>query len=189
MARILVRPLVPSAVTPNHITTLRLVVGITAAGAAAVGSDGWRQGAAGLFLASMLLDRADGELARLSNRKSAFGHKYDLVSDAVVNALIFMGLGTGLRESTLWTVLMGVVAGIAVAAILWLVMRAEKTAGTRAAELGHVAGLDPDDSMLIVPLSMALGFSTPLLYAATVGAPLFAIFFFWRFRYYLGSHQ
>lgn len=181
------QPLVHSMVTPNHITTLRLMIGIAAGCAAAIGSEGWRRGAAGLFLASLFLDRADGELARLSNRKSTFGHRYDLVADAIVNALIFIGLGIGLRGGTvgLWTVPMGVVAGTAVAAILWLVVRAERLAGARAAELSNLAGFDLDDGMLIIPLLVVLGFSTHLLYTATVGAPLFALFFFWRFRCYL----
>ena len=187
IARSLVQPLAHSTVTPNHITTLRLMTGVAASGAAAIGSESWRRGAAGLFLASLLLDRADGELARLSNRKSAFGHRYDLVSDAIVNAFIFVGLGIGLRGGTagLWTVPMGIIAGTAVAAILWLVVRAERLAGARAAELGDLAGFDLDDSMLAIPLLVILGLSTHLLYTAAVAAPLFAIFFFWRFRCYL----
>ena len=187
IARSLVQPLAHSIVTPNHITTLRLIIGTAAACAAAIGSEGWRRGAAGLFLASLLLDRADGELARLSNRKSTFGHRYDLISDAIVNSLIFVGLGIGLRGSAvgLWTIPMGVVAGTAIGAILWLVVRAERLAGARAAELSNVAGFDLDDGMLIIPLLVITGFSIYLLYTATIGAPLFAIFFFWRFRSYL----
>ncbi|KAF0138340.1 MAG: putative CDP-alcohol phosphatidyltransferase [Rhodospirillaceae bacterium] len=187
IARVLVRPLVASPVTPNHVTTLRLVMGVAAAGAAAEGSEGWRQVGAGLFLVSMLLDRADGELARLSGRKSAFGHKYDLVSDSIANALIFIGLGIGLRDNVPGAVPMGTVAGFAVAAILWLVMRVENIAGRRAAELGGRAGFDPDDGMLVVPVLMGVGGGTPLLYAAAVGAALFAVFFFWRFHRYLGT--
>lgn len=186
IARLLVRPLVATCVTPNHITTLRLAVGLAAAGAAAIGSEDWRQWAAGLFLVSMILDRADGELARLSGRKSAFGHKYDLVSDAATNALMFVGLGIGLRNSVtgLWTVPMGIVAGVAVVAILWLVMRTEEIAGARSAELSSIAGFDPDDGMLAVPALIGVGLSVPLLYAAAVGTPLFAVFFFWWFRRY-----
>ncbi|KAF0112786.1 MAG: CDP-alcohol phosphatidyltransferase [Rhodospirillaceae bacterium] len=185
IAREMVRPLVGSSVTSNHVTTLRLVVGVGAAAAAAY--ENGRELAAGLFLVSMILDRADGELARLSERKSAFGHKYDLVSDTVTNALIFIGLGIGLRNGVAGAVAMGIVAGVSVAAILWLVMRVENVAGARAAELGSRAGFDPDDGMLAVPLLMGLGGSVPLLYAAAVGAPVFAVFFFWRFRRYLGT--
>ena len=49
------RPLVDTPVTPNQITTLRLAVGLGAAGAFAVGEPSWTYGGAAAFLASMLL--------------------------------------------------------------------------------------------------------------------------------------
>ena len=68
-------------------------------------------------------------------------------------------------------------AGVAVAAIFWLVMRIEAVEGEGAAELPSVAGFDIDDSLFIVPVAVWLGGSVPLLVAATIGAPAFAIFF------------
>jgi phosphatidylglycerophosphate synthase len=132
----------------------------------------------------MLLDRADGDLARMTGRTSPRGHVYDLISDAASNALIFLGLGAALRHGPfgLWSIPMGAVAGLAVAMILWAVMRVEEAEGARAAELGGIAGFDPDDAMLIVPVSIWLGGSTALLVAAAIGAPLFAGFFAWKFR-------
>lgn len=191
IARVLVQPLVSSSVTPNHITTLRLLTGIAAAGAAAIGRESWRQVAAVLFFVSIILDRTDGELARLSDQSSTFGHKYDLLSDTLVNALIFIGLGIGLRNSILglWAVPMGIVAGLSVTAILEVVMRTESTAGIRAAELGSVAGFDPDDGMLAVPILIWAGLAVLLLSLATVCTPLFAAFFLWRFRRYFMRHS
>ncbi|MGF1608896.1 MAG: CDP-alcohol phosphatidyltransferase family protein [Kiloniellales bacterium] len=177
IARVAVRPLVQSDITPNQVTTLRLGAGIAAAGAFALGNGTALAWGAGIFVVSMVLDRADGELARLSGKTSAWGHKYDLVSDAVCNALAFVGLGIGLRDSSLglWALPMGLDAGLAIALILWLIIKMERAGGERAGELPGLAGFDADDAMLLVPLAIWLGLAQGLLIAAAVGAPLFAL--------------
>jgi phosphatidylglycerophosphate synthase len=169
------------------LTTLRLVAGIGAALAFASGDQVVLYWGCGLFVFSMLLDRADGILARLGGRTSRWGHRYDLIADSLSNALAFFGIGIGLRggDLGLWAVPMGLAAGISVTAILWLVMRAEEREGQRAAEISGKGGFDPDDAMLFVPAAMALGWGHGLLIAASVAAPCFAIFFFWKFRRHL----
>ena len=182
-----VRPLAKTAITPNQITTARLVTGLSAAGLMAVDAPLWQYTACGIFILSLILDRADGILARITGKTSASGHFYDLVADSLSNSLFFVGIGVGLRNSALgqWAILLGVLAGAAVAAVLWLVMRAEESEGHRAAELGSAAGFDPDDAMLFIPIAILMGWSEQLLIAASIGAPLFAAFFFWRFRRHL----
>jgi archaetidylinositol phosphate synthase len=182
--RILVRPLVRTPITPNHLTSLRLLCGIGAAGAFALGTPEWQKIGAIIFLVSMVLDRADGELARLSGKTSPGGHTYDLVSDALSNGLAFVGLGVGYIGTALgfWAGGLGFLAGGAVATILLMVMRAEASHGSRSAELQGAAGFDPDDAIIVVPIAVLLGGGEILLISAAVGAPLFAGFFFWRFR-------
>jgi archaetidylinositol phosphate synthase len=182
--RALVRPLVKTAVTPNHLTTLRLAFGIGAAAAFAAGTRDWQVIGAGIFVVSMVLDRADGELARQSGKTSSWGHAYDLFSDSFCNAIAFVGIGIGLMNGPLggWAVLMGLLAGGAIASILLMVVRVEALAGARAAELSGGAGFDPDDAMLVVPVVIWLDATQGLLYAAAIGAPTFAIFFYLRFR-------
>lgn len=186
------RPLARTRVQPNHLTTLRLVGGIAAAACFAIGSSGWWGAGAAAFVVSMLLDRADGDLARLTGRTSPFGHRYDLISDAASNALAFAGIGIGLRESALlggWAVPLGLLAGLAVATVLWAVMRLEEGQGARAGELRGVAGFDPDDAMLAVPAAVLLGWTEGLLIAAAIGAPAFALFFLWLFRRQLRAER
>ena len=96
VVRVAVRPLVATPITPNQLTTLRLLVGIAAAFAFAQPSQLWLDLGALIFLISFFLDRADGELARLSGRTSPGGHAYDLISDAFCNAVAFAALGIGL---------------------------------------------------------------------------------------------
>lgn len=187
VARLGVRPLIDSPVTPNHLTTLRLGCGAGAAALVASGDGALTAWGAGVFLFSMVLDRADGELARLSGKTSPWGHKYDLIADSLSNALIFVGLGIGLRDGFfgLAAIPLGFLAGGAVAAILWLVMRAEALQGARAAEIQGSGGFDPDDGMLAIPILIWLGLSQLLLALAAIGAPAFAIFFFLKFRKFL----
>ena len=184
IVRVGVRPLVDTPVSPNHVTTLRLATGLAATAAFAVGDPAWRAWGGALFVVSVLLDRADGELARLADKRSPWGHKYDLVADSVCNAIVFPGIGVGLRDGSLggWAALMGLGAGVAVAAILWLTLRLEARDGARAAELGSAAGFDADDAILVVPLLVWAGWSEALIVASGIGAPAFALFMLVKFR-------
>jgi phosphatidylglycerophosphate synthase len=180
----IVRPVVGTRVEPNHLTTLRLATGIAAAGAFAVGETPWPELGGGVFLLSMLLDRADGDLARMTGKTTPGGHTYDLIVDAVANAVAFLGLGFGLRSGGYGpaAALMGLAAGAAVLGVLWLTLRVERAAGQRAAEPKGLAGFDADDLMLAVPLAAWLDWREPVLLGAAVGAPLFLVSFAWRFR-------
>lgn len=157
---------------------------MAAAGAFAQGDDAWSAWGAGLFLVSMALDRADGELARLTGKTSAAGHRYDLLSDTVANALAFLGLGVGLWGAPFgaWAPVMGLCAGVAIAAILLMILRLESQFGQRAGELDPVAGFDADDAMVLVPLAVWADVTEWLLVASAIGAPLFALAMLWKFR-------
>ncbi|PPR57753.1 MAG: hypothetical protein CFH07_01351 [Alphaproteobacteria bacterium MarineAlpha3_Bin6] len=171
-------------ITPNHLTTARLGTGLAAAAMYSIGQDFWTYFASGAFVLSIILDRADGALARLSSKTSLWGHKYDLLSDAICNSLMFVGIGIGLRESDLglWAVPLGILAGLSVAAILFLVILAEGHNGIRAAELKGTKGIDPDDAILLVPVAMVIGWGYYLIVAAAIGALFFSLFFYWKFR-------
>ena len=100
LARWLVTPLAASRVTPNHLTTVRLAVGLAGAAAFTRGTYGWCNIAALLVIVSNFLDHTDGELARLSGKTSRVGHVYDLASDAAVTILLFVAMGVGVGMST-----------------------------------------------------------------------------------------
>jgi hypothetical protein len=82
----------------------------------------------------------------------------------------------------LLSVSMGLVAGVSVAAILWLVMRIEELKGARAAELPSAAGFDVDDAVLLIPVFIWLGQAEGLLAAAFFITPLVALFFLGLYR-------
>lgn len=179
LARRLVAPLAVSRVTPNHLTTLRLAVGLAGAAAFTPGTYGWSNVAALLMILSNFLDHTDGELARLSGKTSRVGHVYDLASDATVTILLFVAMGVGIATSAdnllgLPPPILGAVAGAAVALIFYLRMRIEEMAGKAATRQASLGGFETEDILYLLPLVTLCNGTMPFLIAASIGAPLFA---------------
>jgi phosphatidylglycerophosphate synthase len=180
LARRLVTPLKDSRATPNHLTTVRLAVGLAAAAAFLPGTYGWTNIGALLMVLSNFLDHTDGELARISGKTSRIGHIYDLASDAVVTILLFLAIGIGVatRVGSVLQVqpaVLGLVAGSAVALIFFLRMRIEALAGKAASKQASLAGFETEDVLYLLPLVTIFNGLTPFLMAASIGAPLFAV--------------
>jgi phosphatidylglycerophosphate synthase len=189
LARRLVSPLKDSWVTPNHLTTVRLAVGVGAALAFTRGSYGWSNLAAALVVVSNFLDHTDGELARISDKTSRIGHLYDLASDALVTIMVFVGIGVGVAVSAksvsaleLSPAILGAVAGIAIALIFYLRLRIEALAGKNASQQASFAGFETEDVLYLLPLVTLADSVSPFLIVASVGAPLFALWVAIDFR-------
>src|ERR1700752_3019279 len=124
LARRLVSSLKNTRVTPNHLTTLRLLIGLAGAACLAQGSFGWANAGPFLIVLSNFVDHTDGELARISGKSSTIGHFYDLSSDALVTVLLFACLGAGIGvqglQMAVAPTLLGAVAGVATALIFFL---------------------------------------------------------------------
>jgi phosphatidylglycerophosphate synthase len=180
LARRLVTPLIHSWVTPNHLTTLRLGVGLAAAVAFIPGSYGWANFAACLLILSNFLDHTDGELARMSGKTSRIGHLYDLASDAAVTILLFIAIGVGVAAKPdidlgVPPALLGLAAGTAIALIFYLRMRIEELLGKAATQQASLGGFETEDVLYLLPLATLSNALAPLLLAASICAPLFAV--------------
>jgi phosphatidylglycerophosphate synthase len=187
LARRLVAPLKDSRVTPNHLTTARLCVGLAAAAAFLPGTYGWSNLAALLLILSNFLDHTDGELARMSGKSSRIGHVYDLASDATVTILLFIALGWGAGENAATPpqvppVTLGLVAGCAVALIFFLRMRIEDMAGKAAGQQASLGGFETEDVLYLLPLVTLSNAVMPFLLAAALCAPLFAVWVVMDYR-------
>lgn len=177
LARRLVTPLVNTWVTPNHLTTLRLLIGV--AGALCLARGGFASANAGAFLIvlSNFVDHTDGELARIGGKSSRIGHFYDLACDALVTVMLFVGMGIGttyvgaLKVSPGW---LGAVAGVAVALIFFLRMRIEDMAGKAGTKQASVGGFETEDVLYLLPIVTLTSVVTPFVVVASIGAPLFA---------------
>jgi archaetidylinositol phosphate synthase len=187
LARKLITPLKDSWVTPNYLTTVRLGVGLAAAAAFLPGTYGWSNVAALLLVVSNFLDHTDGELARISGKSSRIGHVYDLASDAVVTILLFfaMGVGVGVKRGLLLGLppaALGMAAGVAVALIFWLRMRIEDLGGKEASRQASMGGFETEDILYLLPLVTFCNGVMPFVVAASIGAPLFALWVIFDYR-------
>jgi archaetidylinositol phosphate synthase len=194
LARRLVTPLKDSRATPNHLTTVRLAFGLAAAAAFLPGTYGWTNIGALLLVLSNFLDHTDGELARISGKSSRIGHIYDLASDAVVTILLFLAIGIGVAARVgsvlqMQPAVLGLGAGTAVALIFFLRMRIEAMAGKAASKQGSLAGFETEDVLYLLPLVTVFNGLTPFLVAASIGAPLFAIWVVIDYRRVLNRLQ
>ena len=187
LARRLVAPLRHSWVTPNHLTTLRMLVGLAAAAAFVPGAYAWSNAGAALLVVSNFLDHCDGELARLSGKSSRAGHVYDLASDALVTVVVFiaMGVGVGARFRMVLPVapvVLGGVAGCAIALIFYLRMQIEDRIGKAGAQQASLGGFETEDVLYLLPLATLWNCTASLLIAAAVGAPLYAVSVVYEYR-------
>jgi phosphatidylglycerophosphate synthase len=182
IARWTILPLVDTPVTPNHLTTLRLLTGLAACGAFMIGSREGEIWGGILWVISAFLDRADGELARVSGKTSAAGHAYDYACDVACSALFFAAIGVGLRDSILgwWAIPIGIVTAISIAAGSLLSEELEKRDGSGKKAYTGVAGFDFDDVMYLFGPFAWLGWLMPLLVGAAIGGPAVAILTWWR---------
>jgi phosphatidylglycerophosphate synthase len=155
-----------------------LISGLAAAGCFAVGEELWNWAGAVSFIISMVLDRADGELARLSGKSSRFGAIYDLVVDSICNSAVFIGIGIAATDSFLgnWAIMLGIIAGICISIIFYTIIRVAADVDASAASFNARAGFDPDDAMILVPLGILFGLGNLLLILAAAITPLVAIY-------------
>lgn len=176
-SRVLVQPLVDTPVTPNHLTTARLVFGVAAAVCFALDDTTWNWIGTLSFVISMVLDRADGELARLSGKSSRFGAIYDLITDAICNSALFIGIGIAVANGELgqWAIVLGVISGLCISTIFYTVIQVAADVEASAAAFNAFAGFDPDDAILLAPIGVLLGLSQWLLILAAVITPIVAI--------------
>ena len=176
IARIMVRPLAGLPIHPNAITTLGMLCGLWSGYLFASGDPVLSNWAALVFVFAAFIDHADGEFARLTGKTSTFGHYYDHVGACVSYVAMFVGVGFGqVRNGALeeWGIPLGVMAGLAVAAIMSARLAVEMKVGKEATAQGSFAGFEPEDALYIVAPVAWLGGLAPFLVAAGIGAPLF----------------
>lgn len=184
----LIYPLRNSSLAPNHFTFLRLVFGVLACAGLSVGNYFWANIGAACFVLSNFLDHTDGEFARLTGKTTRFGHYLDIASDAIVNILLFIGIGIGLRASNLdiYSIPMGIVSGIAVAGIFHMRLYIEESIGKEQARQPNVGTFEAEDILYLLPVITLFNQLVPFLVLASIGAPLFCL---WVLREFLALKQ
>jgi phosphatidylglycerophosphate synthase len=177
-------------VTPNHLTTLRLLIGLAGALCLAHGEFAWVNAGAFLIVLSNFVDHTDGELARIGGKSSRIGHFYDLACDALVTVMLFVGMGMGMGAGATRVAglkvepgVLGAVAGVAIALIFFLRMRIEEMAGKTGTKQASVGGFETEDILYLLPIVTLTSVVLPFIVVASIGAPLFAVWVvidYWR---------
>lgn len=89
------RRLVWTRVRPNHITIVGTTIGLLGAWCIAQGIYRFEVLGTFMFLCAVVLDGCDGEVARLKFQDTPFGHAFDITTDNIVHAAVFVALGVG----------------------------------------------------------------------------------------------
>lgn len=173
--RVVLRPLANTGLTPNHLTTLRIATGLAACAACCLGTTEGNWWAGGLWIVSCVVDRADGEFARLTRQCSRVGHIYDYYGDVALNAVIFLAIGIGLRHAVgaSWTTALGVWTMVAIATASILAETLERRIGEKS--FPSQSGFDFDDILFILAPVLWFGYGFPLLVGGAIGGPAAAL--------------
>src|SRR5271169_438884 len=182
------RLLAPTAITPNQMSLISIVVGICGGPFFLSQRASLQTIGALLFLAHSILDGCDGELARLKFEESRWGGVLDFWGDNVVHAVIFacMAIGWSLYAAAPWPLWLGAAAVLgalgSAGLVYWRLMRGRDDGGALftsvSAEPGRplARALDSasrrDFIYLVLFLALA-GKSHWFLLLAALGAPVY----------------
>jgi hypothetical protein len=96
LAFVFIKAIYKTNITPNQITLFSFFCGIMAAVSFGFGRPSAVVAAAGLYGFSIVLDCADGQLARLKRNGTRLGRILDGLIDYVIMTAIYIGIGVGL---------------------------------------------------------------------------------------------
>ncbi len=138
------RVAVALGVAPNPITVASGVVGLAAAASMALGDAAALAVGLLLYLLAVVLDHADGEVARLTLTESAMGEWLDIVIDTLVHTALVLALGVAADRVTGAGLAAGVVGAVGVVASA-VVYKRWPPAPPTAADRGLLDGLTSRD--------------------------------------------
>ena len=183
LAKFAARGLARLPVTPNMVTGTSILVGVLAAGLFAQGGAVAYWGA-GVFVVVVWMDHVDGELARQTGTTSEFGHYFDHAAAMLNYVMMFVGAGFGLSEGIVGIsgLLLGIGAGIGVAAIMSVRVYAEERISRSFVKQTVRAGFEIEDVLYIVAPITWVGLLDYFILLAGIGAPLFLLYVIWHCR-------
>ncbi len=177
VARVLVRPLVNSPVTPNQLTAATLLFALLGAGLFTVPE--WVGWGAGLFILARFLDHFDGELARQSGKTSKLGYYLDYISGGLSYGALFLCMGLGFVGSMGGLAVLLGLAGTASALIsVALNMKLDEAEQLHDGEtIGYPGwlGFELEDGIYLLGPVTWLGWLQPFFIAAGIGAAIYTI--------------
>tara|TARA_E500000331_G_scaffold234566_1_gene224783 strand:- start:268 stop:891 length:624 start_codon:yes stop_codon:yes gene_type:complete len=177
MCAVLVRPLINTPVTPNHITTLSLILGLAASALFAWGEGSAPLWAAALVTVARFIDHMDGELARQSGKTSPIGAMYDSLTGTACYGTMFLGMGYAewRNGASDWILLLAASAMLFIVINMLLQFRVETWSGTAPDPYPQIGRFEAEDGIyLILPIIWLTG-TFGFFIAGTVGTLIFTI--------------
>ncbi|MGH7390595.1 MAG: CDP-alcohol phosphatidyltransferase family protein, partial [Candidatus Rokuibacteriota bacterium] len=184
--RRLSRPLSRLAVrfgfTPNQVTLASLAVGLAAAWCFWEATVARALAGLALYAAAVVLDHADGEVARLTLAESTFGQRLDVVVDTVVHVALVLALGATAQHAAGGGWLTGVVAagGVAASAVVTKTSPSAANGGGAATALAALGNRNGYYAMLVIFIALlaARPATLPLL-MGVIAAGCYAFWLAW----------
>lgn len=154
-------------ISPHTLTASGMVLGLAAAGAAALAV--WWLGIV-LLLVSRLLDGLDGELARSRGTSSDAGGYADIVADTVVYAAVPIGAAIGSSIDHIWIVTALLLASFYLNTITWTYLSAviEKR---RAGAVLAARSRRSEATSVVMPTGLVEGFETMVFFVVMLSLP------------------
>lgn len=182
-ARLLVRPLLGTAVRPNHITQLRIFIGLASCGFLAVGTVRSSIWSGVLWIIACLLDRADGELARLGDLRSDSGKVLDFYSDLILDSLWFLAAGVAASRGSLGGIglVLGLISCASLAVCIVMAEVFERRSGGGVKTYYGIEQFHPDDALFLLPAFVWVGWQNMLLVASSAITPVMGVIIVLRY--------
>jgi phosphatidylglycerophosphate synthase len=145
LSRPITRAAVTLGITPNQISVASLLVGLIAAWCFGLGTAGAALAGLFVYVAAVVLDHADGEVARLTLAESRLGEWLDILVDTIVHAALVVAMGLTAQRIAGGGALLGLIGAIgiiasATVAKLWPATGATTAVATALENLGSRDG-------------------------------------------------
>lgn len=185
LARILVRPLTKTPITPNQITIFTIILALWGTWLIASGEPTKQNWGAGLFILARFLDHFDGELARMKQMSSKLGYYLDYAGGGISHAALFIAMGLGFRYGILgdWAIALGLAGLLAAFAAVFVNLgidnaeRGQKTVD--ACGYPGFGGFELEDGTYLLGPVTWLGFLEPFFILACLGAVVYLLWSSW----------
>jgi len=187
IARVLVKPLIATPITPNQVTIVTLLIALGGAGLLATGDATDANWGAGLFVLARFMDHFDGELARQKKMTSRLGYYLDYISGALSYGALFLCMGIGFMHYELgyWAIGLGLAGTISAVGSMFTNLGIDKQLDLENSD-GHdavgypgYAGFELEDGIYLIAPITWLGYLQPFFVLAGIGAAVYCLWTCW----------
>ena len=183
LARIIVKQLVRSPITPNQITYFSLLLAICGSILLTVGKSSYSNCGVLLFIFARFLDHLDGELARQKEMKSKIGYYLDYIAGGISYGTLFICLGIGFQGGFLgnWSIIIGLTGCFTAVACVFLNLKIDEKNDqvdpAKGESIGYpmILGFELEDGIYLMAPIAWLGWLEPFFISAGIGAAIYGV--------------